>query len=203
MASTLTVARHAHHCREHEQRAHHGYNGAYDGNKHRRGLGDAEAGGHGIGNESVRGVHGAEQKRGSPVEMQQEHRAEHAEHKRNHKREHAEKHASAEVEPQMVYVYLQPRKEHEVEQTHLPENGEARIVVEHIEAIGTHYHAGHYHAHDVRNLKPREQQRRQQDDDEHHREYGYGLCDERRGRHGGESAEQAFVKKMIYRWSIT
>ena len=72
------VARHTAHGCQHEQGAGHGYDGAHDGHEHRRRLGDAEAGGHGIGYERVRGVHGAEQQRCGPPQAQQEHRAEHA-----------------------------------------------------------------------------------------------------------------------------
>ncbi len=78
----------------------------------------------------------------------------------------------------MVHVYLQPRKEHEVEQTYLPEDGKRRVVVEYIETIGPYHHPRHNHAYDVRNLELVEQQWRKEDDGQHDKEYLYGLSHE-------------------------
>ncbi len=75
----------------------------------------------------------------------------------------------------MEHVDFQACKEHEIQQTHLAENGERRIIVQNIEAVRPYHHTGYNHADDVRNLQPVEKHGRKQDYGQHNQEDLYRL----------------------------
>ena len=107
--------------------------------------------------------------------MQYPHARHHAEYQRYGQREDAEEQPAPQVEFEMVHVNLKSGKEHEIEQSDLSEDGKRRVVVEHIEAVGTDHHPGHYHAYDVGDFELVEEQGRKEDDGQHDKEYLHGL----------------------------
>ncbi len=62
----------------------------------------------------MRGIHGAEEEGGGPVEVEQVDARQHAHGKRYCQRQKSECEASVEVKAQMVHVNLQTGEEHEV-----------------------------------------------------------------------------------------
>ena len=108
--------------RQHQQGADYGYDGSHHRDKHRRGLGDAETRRHGVGYQRVRGEHRRQQESRKPACVQHPHAGGHTHNHRYEKREHAEYHAAPEVQPQVIHVDLKSGQEHQVQQTHLPEN---------------------------------------------------------------------------------
>ena len=84
----------------------------------------------------------------------------------------------------MVHVDLETCKEHEVEKSHLSENGKRRIIGQNIEPVGSHGDARHNHAYDVGYLQLVEQDRRKKDDGQYDKKYLYGLGHECLLRHG-------------------
>ena len=167
---------------EHKEGADDGDDGADDGNEHGGLFGEAETRRHGIGYQRMGGIHGAEEHRRQHVEPQDEVARQDAEKERDDERQQPEEQSAADVEPQMVHVNLESGEEHEVEQTYLAENVEARVVVEYVEAIGTDDDAGHNHADDVWNLDFIEQQRRKEDDSQNDEKNRHRLSHQRRCR---------------------
>ncbi len=123
----------------------------------------------------MRGIHGPEEHRGKYIKSEYVHARKHAERERHHERQQAEDESALKVQAQVVHIDLKPGEEHKVQQPHLPEDGERRIVVEYVEAVRPHHHTGNNHAYDVRNFELVQKYGRKEYDSQHDEEYLYGL----------------------------
>ncbi len=94
----------------------------------------------------------------------------HPHHHRYEECEEAEQHPAAEVAAQVVHVDFQPGEEHEVEKSHLAEDGKRAVAGEYVESERSHNHTCHNHPYDVWNFEPVENHRREQNDGQHNQE---------------------------------
>ena len=158
-----------------EQGGYDGDDGADDGDQHGGALGDAVAGGDGVADEGVGGIHCRQEGGCQPADVEQEDAGQHTDSYRNEECQQAEEEPLAQVELEMIHVDLQSGKEHEVEESDLAEDGEAAVAGEDVEAVGAYDNARYYHADDVGYLESAEQERGKEYYPEDDQEYRHGI----------------------------
>ena len=89
----------------------------------------------------------------------------------------------------ILHVHFERGQKHDIIKSHLAEQFETAVAVEHMETIGSDEYSGGNHAYDGRNPQPFEQHRREEDNAQHHEEnprrVGYGKTGGQIGGHKG------------------
>lgn len=132
----------------------------------------------GIGDEGVGGHDAAEQQRCHRTVVQYLNGYdihEDERHKKGHKSENAH---PAHVLPQVLYVCLKACEEHDIEQSHLAEQFEARVALQDVQPVWADNNTREHHSDDVRNTQLAHHYRSEEYNDEygeeHHRGVSYG-----------------------------
>lgn len=137
----------------------------------------------GVGNECVGGHDTAEQQRCHGAIMQDLYGHEIHENEWNKEGHKTEDAHLVQVLPQVLHVSLQACKEHDIKQSHLAEELEARITLQDIQPIRSDKHAGKHHTDDVGNTQLAHHNWCKENDDKHGEEHHRGISYRKAGKH--------------------